>query len=316
MALTERVHSDGAIPPGRKCFLLMFWPPTLWSLHNIKLSYSSLSLHPMMMSWHWVQHTPSTAYTEYSIHQVQHTPSTAYTDHSIHWLQHTPGKAYTEYSIHPRLFVIPSFSWVEDDPWIQRQRLACLPTGSTAISQLYLTAQRKNNLVTFPWLPVSSLMNSVGAPGAPSIDHFQVPVQSRLIMASKCIWKLTPSWPPGVSLNSVDYHLPVNLTTCLIMASKFISKHARSQPPSVTLHLHDLCLEVHLQTCSITATKCISKLVRLGPPSSLNHGLQVHLQTCFITASKCISEFTQSSFSGAPWSALKYRLQLVEIYSV
>jgi len=23
MALTERVHSDGAIPPGRKCFLLM-----------------------------------------------------------------------------------------------------------------------------------------------------------------------------------------------------------------------------------------------------------------------------------------------------
>jgi len=24
MALTERVHSDGAIPPGHKCFLLMY----------------------------------------------------------------------------------------------------------------------------------------------------------------------------------------------------------------------------------------------------------------------------------------------------
>jgi len=71
-----------------------FSSTTLPSLQNTKLGHSSLSLHVMIMSWHRVQHTPSTAYTKYSIHQVQ---------------------AYTEYSIHPRLFVFPSFSWLQVD---------------------------------------------------------------------------------------------------------------------------------------------------------------------------------------------------------
>ena len=56
------------------------------SLQNTNLSYPSLSLHVMIMSWHWAQHTPTTAYTEYSIHRVKHIPSTAYTKYSIHWV--------------------------------------------------------------------------------------------------------------------------------------------------------------------------------------------------------------------------------------
>jgi len=60
------------------------------SSQNTKLSHPSLFLHDMIMSWHRVQHTPSTAYTEYSIHRVQHTPSTAYTEYSIQRAQHTP----------------------------------------------------------------------------------------------------------------------------------------------------------------------------------------------------------------------------------
>jgi len=72
---------------------LSFSFTTLPSSQNTKSSHPSLSLHAMIMSLHRVQHTPSTAYTEYSIHRVQHTPSTAYTG----------------YSIHPRLFVFPSF---------------------------------------------------------------------------------------------------------------------------------------------------------------------------------------------------------------
>jgi len=79
---------------------LSFSSTTLTSLQNTKLSYPSPSKHVMIMSWHWVQHTPSTAYTEYSIHRVQHTPSTAYTEYSIHRVQHTPSPAYTESSIH------------------------------------------------------------------------------------------------------------------------------------------------------------------------------------------------------------------------
>jgi len=38
-------------------------------------------------------------------HDHELTPST-----SIHRVQHTPSTAYTEYSIHPRLFVFPTFS--------------------------------------------------------------------------------------------------------------------------------------------------------------------------------------------------------------
>jgi hypothetical protein len=60
------------------------------SLQNTKLTQSFLSLHAIIMSSHWVQHTRSTAYTEYNIHQAQHTPSTTYTMNSIHRLQNSP----------------------------------------------------------------------------------------------------------------------------------------------------------------------------------------------------------------------------------
>jgi len=63
---------------------LSFSSTTLTLLQNAKLSYPSLSLHVMIMSWHQVQHTPSTAYTEYSIHRVQHTPTTQNCLTSLH----------------------------------------------------------------------------------------------------------------------------------------------------------------------------------------------------------------------------------------
>jgi len=102
---------------------------------NTNFSHPSLSLHVIIMSWHWVQHTPSTASTEYRIHRVQHTPSTAYTEYSIHRVQNIPSTAYTEYSIYPRKCVFPSFSWLRVDYWTQFQLPACLPTPSTAIKQ-------------------------------------------------------------------------------------------------------------------------------------------------------------------------------------
>jgi len=87
----------------------------LQSLQNTKLSHPSLSLRAMIMSWHWVQHTPSTAYTEYSIHRVQHTPSTAYTKYCIPWVQHTPSTAYTEYSI-PKIVCLPFILMIPSQP--------------------------------------------------------------------------------------------------------------------------------------------------------------------------------------------------------
>ena len=67
---------------------------------NTKWGHPSLSLHAMIMSGHWLQHTPSTAYTKYSIHQAQYTPSTSYTNYSIHWVQHTPSTTYPKCSTH------------------------------------------------------------------------------------------------------------------------------------------------------------------------------------------------------------------------
>jgi len=56
------------------------------SSQNTTLSHPSLSLLAMIMSWHRIQHTPSTAYLKYSIN--------------------------------PRLIVFPSFTWLGVDPWM------------------------------------------------------------------------------------------------------------------------------------------------------------------------------------------------------
>ena len=122
-----------------------------------------------------------------------------------------------------------------------------------------------------PWWPPSLL------------DHgLQVFIQTRPCMAYKCIPKLAWSRPPSVSTKSLDYGLQVRTIT----ASKCISKLARWQSSSVSENFQDYGLQV----CTITASKCISKLARLRPRGY-------------------ISEFTQSSSSGAPRIALKYRLQ-------
>jgi len=63
------------------------WSPISLSLpssQKTKLSPPSLSLHSLILSKHWVQLTPYTAYTKYSIHRAQHAPSTAFTKYSIH----------------------------------------------------------------------------------------------------------------------------------------------------------------------------------------------------------------------------------------
>jgi len=65
---------------------LSFSSTTLPSSHNTKLSRPSPPLYVMIMSWYGVQHTLSTAYTEYIIH--------------------------------PRLSAFPEFSWLHVDPWM------------------------------------------------------------------------------------------------------------------------------------------------------------------------------------------------------
>jgi len=149
-------------------------------------------------------------------------------------------------------------------------------------------------------------MHRDSAPGVPSIDCLQVLIQCRLIMASKCIYKLARSWPPRVSPESLHYGLQVrtimastmHLQSRAITASKCISKFAWSRPPCVCPR----SLHCGLHVCTIMVSKCISKLAwwqsRSESPSSPYRGLQVYLQISPIAASICIPILTRSR----PWS--------------
>jgi uncharacterized membrane protein YesL len=78
----------------------------------------------------------------YSIYLVQHTLSTAYTEYSIHQVLHTPNTTYTKYSIHTRLVVFPLISYWQVDTSQYLQLSACFPTWSTAKSQITMRDQR------------------------------------------------------------------------------------------------------------------------------------------------------------------------------
>jgi len=106
-------HRSHLHPPS-----LSFSSTTQPSSQNTKLNHPSLSLHAMIMSSHRVQHTPSTAHTEY---------------------KHTQSTAYTKY---PRVFVFPSFWWLWVNPWMKPQLPGCLSTWSTIIRQLSMWAPR------------------------------------------------------------------------------------------------------------------------------------------------------------------------------
>jgi hypothetical protein len=125
------------------------------------------------------------------------------------------------------------------------------------------------------------------------------------------------SWTYHLQIGCLQLdRLLVLLQSLLIMASKCISKLTRSRLPIASPNLLDCGLHEHLQSCSITASNCISKLTGLRPPSaspnSLDRGLQVHLQTRSIMASESIREFSRSSCSSESvyfacrWVHLRY----------
>jgi len=132
-----------------------------------------------------------------------------------------------------------------------------------------------------------------------SLHHgLQVYLQTRSILACK----FAQLWPPKCICTVATWQPPsAYLQTHSIMASKCISRLARLR--SVCLHDHGLQLNLHV--CSITTSEWICKFTRSRPPTAspnpIDYCFQVHFQTSSITASECTSEFTESSFSGAPW---------------
>jgi hypothetical protein len=132
-----------------------FSSTTLPSAQNPKLSYPSHSLYVTKMNWQWVQHTPSTAYTEYSIHRTQ-----AYTEYSIHRVQNSPSTAFSVYRIH-RVQHRQSTACTQDYlVFFQSHDYELTPECSFSSRRSSLhnrppsarTALMLSHIFTFPWL--------------------------------------------------------------------------------------------------------------------------------------------------------------------
>jgi len=176
------------------------------------------------MSSHQVHHTPSTAYTEYTIHQVQHTRSTAHPEYSILGLYDTPGTTYPEWSIHRVHHTL---------------KIVCLPIMLTITSWPPNVASDSGmppNMIDYP-PPAGHQCSMVKSP-----RHIST-IASQLIdcqsLSTRCtIHQLPPSTHrssinhvlQSLSPNSLDYGLQVRT----VMASMYIIKLARSRPPSVS----------------------------------------------------------------------------------
>jgi len=205
------------------------------SSQNTKLSHPSLSLHGMIMSWHRVQHTPSTASTKdwlssLHCHNYELTPEwrVSFRHGSLH---DRPPSASSLWELKIKVTLSHSHGCELTNWWIEPQHQVCRPSTASKYSS-NLTRSR----------PPSLYLNS--------LDYG---LQFRTIMASKCISKLAQSHPPSVSPNSLNYGLQVRT----IMASKCISEFTPSWPPSASLSSLDLGLQVQFSTRAITASKCI-----------------------------------------------------------
>jgi len=84
----------------------------------------------------------------------------------------------------------------------------------------------------------------------------------------------------------------VHLQTRSIMAYKCIYEFTRSRPQRASLSSLNLGLQLHLQPRSVTASKCISEFTRSRPqsasPNWLDHNVKVPLSTRSSTGSKYI----------------------------
>jgi len=165
---------------------LSFSSTTLPSSQNTNLSHPSLSVHAMIMSWHQVQHTPSTAYTEYCIHRVLHHPN----------IDCLPLPASLSSLGRPCCTQFSTFPQLRVNQWIESQLPSCLPPA----------------LQPPDWPPPSTAPNS--------LDHgLKVHLHTRSITASQYISEFTQYRSPIASPTSLDHGLKVNLQLRSITAS-------------------------------------------------------------------------------------------------
>ena len=251
---------------------LSFSSTTLLSSQNTKLSHPSLSLHVMFMSWHRVQHTPSTAYTEYSIDRVQHTPNTAYTQDCLSSLHFHDFELTPECSFSFRHASLQDPLPSASSPWELKGKVTLSHSHGCELTNWWKESQHP------AWRPST---------------------------ASQYSSKLARLRPP----NSLDHGIQVYLQTCSITASKCFYTLAWSQPPSASPNSLDHSLQVYLYTRPITASKFPWSWPPSASPNSLDHGLGVylslldrHFQAHFALLSSIAC--SQSRYTACRWVAI------------
>ena len=199
---------------------LSFSSTTLPSSQNTILSNPFLSLHAMIMSWQWVQHTSSTTYTEYSIHRVQHTPSTASTQDCLSSIHSH------DYKLTPECRFSFWRAFLYDRP--SSASSPCALKGKVTLSHSHVCKS------TNRWIESqhSARRPSTGSKYSSNLARLWPP---------KCISKLAWSRHLSVSPNSLDYSLQVRT----IITSQCTSKLARLRPPSASPNSLDHGLQVH-----------------------------------------------------------------------
>jgi len=240
-------------PPPRSHFRppsLSFSSPTLPSSQNRKSSHPSLSLHAMIMSWHWVQHPPSTASTQDCLsschsHDYELTPECSISFRRVSLYDRSPS-ASSPWDLKDTVTLSHSHICESTNWGIESQHLACRPsTGSKYSSKV-------------AWLRPPSSHN----------HGLQVHLQTRSIMASKCISKLARSRPPSASPNSLAYGLQVHLETRLITPSQCLCKYGRLLPTSASPNWLDHGVEVYLWVHSIVIFRHVSNCSQAPPTAS------------------------------------------------
>jgi hypothetical protein len=245
---------------------LSFSSTTLTLLQNTKLSYPSLSLHVMIMSWHRVQHTPSNQDCLSSLHShdFKLTPECSFIFRSAS-LHDRPPSASSPCELKGKVPLSHSHSCELTNWWIESQHPMHRP----------LTASKYSSKLAWLW-PTSSLAYGLQvhlqthSNVACKFARSRLPsafLQTFSIMASKCISKLVWLQPPQV-----------HLQTPSITISECISKFTRSWPPSVSPNRLQYRLQVDLQSHSITALECISQITRSSFAGVPRLSLTRHLQ--------------------------------------
>jgi len=196
------------------------------------LSHPSVSLHVMIMSWHRLQHTPSTVSTEdclSSLHSADYklTPECRFSFRCAS-LHNWPWSTSSAWELKATFTVSHSHGCELTNWWIESQHPARHPLTASKYSA-------KPACLRLPSLH----------------DHgLQVHLQTRSITASMCILKLARLQPPNFHDHSLQVYLQIRSITILACISKFTPSWPLSKSPN---RLDDH-LQVHLQTRSITAS--------------------------------------------------------------